>query len=123
MLPQATVNWLRQVATSYSYPDRLFADVQQALVSNPGFVPRHDMTLDDIQQILLSLNGTLPIAYRGATYNIPLVIWLPKGYPHNAPIVSLKPTPEMLIRPSSHVDVVGRIYHPFLAYWHQRPQV
>jgi ESCRT-I complex subunit TSG101 len=53
---------------------------------------------------LLSLFGTLEITYKNKNYNIPICVWLPLNYPLSAPMIYVKPTPNMLIRTSKYVD-------------------
>lgn len=72
---------------------------------------------DGRSQLLLNLVGTLPVTFRGATYQIPLKIWLLHEYPKQPPMVFVNPTRDMLIRPGNHVDPSGRCYHPYLANW------
>ncbi|KAI9002793.1 UEV domain-containing protein [Gaertneriomyces semiglobifer] len=67
---------------------------------------------------MLSLHGTLPITYKSKPYNIPLQLWIPKNYPEQPPMVYVTPTLNMGIRVGKHVDEKGRVYHPYLAYWH-----
>lgn len=81
-------------------------------------LPAHD-TGDTV--ILLCLAGTIPVSFRGNTYNIPIAAWLPHDYPLQPAMCYVVPTPQMLIRPSKHVDLSGKIYHPYLAYWRDRP--
>ena len=66
---------------------------------------------------MLTLSGTLPVAFRGTTYRFPLKLWVPQAYPQEAPIVYVTPGQEMVIRPGQHVGVDGRVYHPYLADW------
>ncbi|KAF9201440.1 hypothetical protein BGZ49_008312 [Haplosporangium sp. Z 27] len=55
--------------------------------------------------------------YQSATYNIPVALWLPTSYPSVAPIVFVTPTAQMLVKAGKFVDISGRCYHPYLAYW------
>nr|KAJ3420577.1 hypothetical protein HK105_005514 [Polyrhizophydium stewartii] len=71
--------------------------------------------------MLLCLAGTIRVVFAGNAYNIPVAIWVPLLYPAQPPFVHVMPTPTMLIKPSKHVDVNGKVYHPFLAFWHTRP--
>ncbi|KAL2919434.1 Suppressor protein stp22 of temperature-sensitive alpha-factor receptor and arginine permease [Polyrhizophydium stewartii] len=73
------------------------------------------------QMMLLCLAGTIRVVFAGNAYNIPVAIWVPLLYPAQPPFVHVMPTPTMLIKPSKHVDVNGKVYHPFLAFWHTRP--
>ena len=41
---------------------------------------------------LVSLSGTFPITFRGATYNIPSEIFLMESYPNTPPIAYIRPT-------------------------------
>lgn len=57
---------------------------------------------------LLVAEGTVPMHYRGAKYNIPVQVWLPERYPLAAPIAWVVPTPDMMIKPRhSFVDGSG----------------
>ncbi|KAI8805936.1 UEV domain-containing protein [Cladochytrium replicatum] len=117
--------WLQRVATSYLDSDRVYKDADHILTSFNGITMKTDQyTFEDgRQQVLLCLKGTIPIAFRQNTYNIPVEVWLPIPYPREPPMAFVKPTAQMMIRPGKHVDMSGRIYHPFLFYWTTRPEV
>ena len=53
----------------------------------------------------------------GVAYNIPVCIWLQESHPKVAPLVFVKPTSSMAIKPSHHVDTNGKVYLPFLHEW------
>lgn len=53
----------------------------------------------------------------GAVYNIPICIWLLDNHPFSSPMVYVKPTPDMLIKASRHVDQNGKVYLPYLHEW------
>ena len=57
------------------------------------------------------------VSFSGNTYNIPVCIWLMDTHPDNPPLCFVKPTPDMLIKPSKYVDANGRIYLPYLHDW------
>jgi hypothetical protein len=69
--------------------------------------------------LLLTLSGTLPVTFRGATYGFPVAIWVPYAYPREPPIVYITPSQDMVVRPGQHVSGDGRVYHPYLAQWAQ----
>ena len=48
---------------------------------------------------LLRAEGTVPIYYQGAKYNIPIKMFLPEGFPRVGPICYVTPTSNMLIKP------------------------
>ncbi|CAH3167140.1 unnamed protein product [Porites lobata] len=72
---------------------------------------------DGRESELLALDGTLPVSIRGVTYNIPVCVWLQENHPHVPPLVFVKPTSSMAIKPSHHVDTNGKVYLPFLHEW------
>lgn len=66
---------------------------------------------------LVNLDGTIPVAYKGNLYNIPICIWLMDTHPKNAPLCYVKPTTSMSIKVSMFVDQNGKIYLPYLHDW------
>ena len=44
---------------------------------------------------LLCLEGTIPVPYRGSSYNIPVSIYVLDTHPTHAPICYVRPTAEM----------------------------
>ncbi|XP_008799618.1 protein ELC-like [Phoenix dactylifera] len=67
---------------------------------------------------LLQADGTIPIVYQGAVYNIPAVIWLLESYPRSPPAVFLSPTRDMVVKPGHpHVDRSGSVLVPYLRSW------
>uniref|UniRef100_A0A8C3FL87 Tumor susceptibility 101 n=1 Tax=Chrysemys picta bellii TaxID=8478 RepID=A0A8C3FL87_CHRPI len=76
---------------------------------------------DGSSRDLMSLTGTIPVPYRGNTYNIPICLWLLDTYPFNPPICFVKPTSSMTIKTGKHVDANGKIYLPYLHEW-KHPQ-
>jgi ESCRT-I complex subunit TSG101 len=67
--------------------------------------------------LLLLLSGTVPVTFRNTTYGFPVHVWVPHAYPRESPIVYVKPSQDMLVRPGQHVSGDGRVYHPYLAQW------
>ncbi len=72
---------------------------------------------DGNQKDLVCLNGTIPVSYRGAVYNIPVSLWITDSHPYAAPICYVKPTQDMTIKVSKHVESSGRIFLPYLSDW------
>ena len=50
-------------------------------------------------------------------YNIPVDIWILDTHPTHAPVCYVRPTPDMSIKVSAHVDGNGKIYLPYLHEW------
>jgi ESCRT-I complex subunit TSG101 len=109
----------------YTKRDLVFAETIELLAAYPSLSPKtasytHD---DGRTQILLCLQGTLPIQFKSKTYNIPLAVWVPYNYPLSPPITYVTPTATMLVRPSVNVDVSGRCAGDYLAGWERRSEV
>lgn len=68
---------------------------------------------DGTSKDLVCLKGTIPINYRGSTYNIPVCIWVQERHPFIPPLCYVEPTAEMEVNPGRHVDLSGRIYLQF----------
>lgn len=59
------------------------------------------------------------VSVSGNDYNIPVAIWLLETHPVNAPMVFVRPTSDMRLRISKHVDHNGKVYMPYLHVWSQ----
>jgi len=70
-----------------------------------------------VSALLLNLSGTLPVSFRGTIYRFPIALWVPHGYPREAPLVYVTPTEGMIVRAGQHVDPQGKVYHPYLVGW------
>lgn len=68
---------------------------------------------------LICLDGTIPVLFRNASYNIPIGIFLSVNHPNEAPICYVRPTRDMTIKTSRHVDGSGRVYLPYLSEWNK----
>lgn len=53
----------------------------------------------------------------GNTYNIPISIWVLDTHPFNPPMVFVKPTSTMQIKPGRYVDANGKVDMPFVRDW------
>ncbi|KAH9867218.1 hypothetical protein IAQ61_007810 [Plenodomus lingam] len=121
-VPEKVLNWLYSVLTSeYSHVQRTYNDAAEVLSSYPSLTPRTEIYTyeNGASALLLLLSGTLPVTFRGATYGFPMAIWVPYGYPREAPMVYMTPSQDMVVRPGQHVGGDGRVYHPYLAQWAQ----
>lgn len=63
------------------------------------------------------------MVYRGASYNIPIAIWITRDYPRQPPIAYVVPTNEMLVRASKDMDVSGRCRIEYLRNWEKKSEV
>jgi len=105
----------------YKNSDLTKKDVLGALRHYRGLLPKQDTFIfnDGVQRDLVTLEGTIPVPYKGNNYNIPVSIWLMETHPLHAPVCYVKPTQNMQIKVSKHVDSSGKIYLPYLHEWNQ----
>ncbi|KAK8214707.1 Suppressor protein stp22 of temperature-sensitive alpha-factor receptor and arginine permease [Zalaria obscura] len=121
-VPQQTLQWLYNVLSNdYQYPQPTYSLVASALSRYPSLVPRTDVYTyeNGHSDLLLALNGNLPVTFRGNIYRFPIELWIPKGSPAEAPFVFVRAEgkADIAIRPGQHVGVDGRVYHPYLRDW------
>jgi len=121
MAPSNTENLLTSALSKvkYRHPEQAKRDVLTALHHYRGLIPKHDKFIfnDGVQRDLINIYGTIPVPYKGQSYNIPISLWLLDTHPYHAPICYVKPTADMQIKVSKHVDHSGKIYLPYLHEW------
>ncbi|XP_015519233.1 tumor susceptibility gene 101 protein [Neodiprion pinetum] len=110
---------IRQCLTKYQHPDLTYRDVVSVLSQYFALQYRVEpyVFTDGTRKELFSLQGTIPVTYKGNVYNIPICVWLMDTHPNNAPICYVKPTADMNIKVSMFVDHNGKIYLPYLHEW------
>ena len=65
---------------------------------------------DGLETTQVVLSGTVPIIYKNVTYNIPVDVFILAEYPVKQPLVYVRPTSNMMIKPShSFVDNNGYV--------------
>jgi len=112
-------SFLSSVQPSYRHPDMTKRDVMALLHHYKGLTPKGEKFIfnDGRERELLHLIGTIPVPYKGQTYNIPISLTLLDTHPYHAPMAFVKPTADMQIKVSKHVDASGKIYLPYLHEW------
>ncbi|KAI0670462.1 UEV domain-containing protein [Trametes maxima] len=117
-----TQRWLRQNVQTYPNSDLVYAHTDALLARHPTIRPKTDVyTYDDGRtQLLLCLHGLLPISFRGASYNIPIAVWVPREYPRNPPIAYVVPTSDMLVRAGPDMDISGCCLIAYLRNWERK---
>ncbi|CAO1622814.1 unnamed protein product [Jaminaea pallidilutea] len=117
-------DWLRSVLGPYGDADRTFADVTSLLNTFPSLSPRTSLYISNIGQstLLLQLRGTLPIQFRGSTYNIPIELWVPRAYPRQSPMAYVTPTQDMLVRKTDSVELDGLVTTEYEQQWSKKWQ-
>lgn len=105
---------------NYTYRSDAKRDILNAIRSYEDLHPEENVYVNEETQkqtAILCLTGTIPVSYKGSSYNIPIMIQILHAHPHKAPLVYVRPTSTMVIKPSRHVDDKGRVYLPFLTEW------
>lgn len=105
----------------YNHPDHTRKDVANVIKHFKSLVPRLERYTfpTGVSRELVCLDGTIPVSFRDATYNIPVGIFLSHNHPIEAPICYVRPTRDMTIKTSRHVDGSGRVYLPYLSEWNR----
>ncbi|WVF70517.1 hypothetical protein IAT40_005307 [Kwoniella sp. CBS 6097] len=116
---ELTREWLGNVLRPYPSRDRVMTEVMKLLSEKKTLSVKTDaFTFNSGQTaLLLLLHGTLPITYRGATYHIPMHIWIPHEYPRSPPMAFVVPTKEMGVRKGREVDPSGRVKEEVVEEW------
>lgn len=66
---------------------------------------------------ILEVFGTIPVPFKGNTYNIPIKIHYLPGYPSGPPVLIVNPSPEMMIKTSENVRQDGKANFRILNEW------
>ena len=114
---------LARLGAVYNDPPRVSRDGVRLLRSPLGAHLRPTTsplvyTNGDSTPPVLVFSGTIAMSYKGATYNIPVDTYLPPQYSHRPPVIFVRPTPGMMIKPNhQHVGSDGNVYMPYLSEW------
>jgi len=70
------------------------------------------------ESMLITLDGTVPMSFRGNTYYTPVNIFIPSEYPLKSPIVFVRPSASMTIK-VDHPNVTpnGECTHSYFRSW------
>ncbi|XP_036431671.1 tumor susceptibility gene 101 protein [Colossoma macropomum] len=109
----------KMLPKTYEHRKEVLAEIVTVMSQYKHLEPVLDRFVfnDGTVKKLVSLVGTVAVLYQGNIYNIPLCLWLEESYPRTAPVCYVKPTKEMMIIPSSHVNSNGQILLPYLDEW------
>lgn len=105
----------------YKHPEHAKKDIANATKFCRTLIPRLERYTfpTGISKELICLDGTIPVTFRDASYNIPIGIFISDSHPYEAPICYVRPTRDMTIKTSRHVDGSGRVYLPYLSDWNR----
>ncbi|VDM18373.1 unnamed protein product, partial [Wuchereria bancrofti] len=84
------------------YVDTAKIDILSALSGFPDLTPNVEDFIYPNKTCTLAfcLKGTIPVFYKGKTYNIPVALYLWDTHPYYAPICYVCPTPNMVLKES-----------------------
>ncbi|KAM4017374.1 tumor susceptibility gene 101 protein-like [Anomaloglossus baeobatrachus] len=118
-----SVSQLKKTLSKYKYRDLSVPEIMNVIgiYRDLRVLPDHYVFNDGTTRELVTLSGTIPVPYKGNTYNIPICLWLLDSYPYNPPICFVKPTSTMTIKPGKYVDANGKIYLSYLHEWKHPP--
>ena len=108
-------------SANYRHPVRVKQDLQNVCKYFKSLSPRLENYIfpTGVQKELVCLDGTIPVNFKGSVYNIPVGIFISDNHPFLAPLCYVRPTKDMTIKMSRHVDSNGRIYLPYLNEWNE----
>jgi len=96
-------------------------DILAALHHYRGLQPKQEKYVfnDGRSRDLICLQGTIPVPYRGQSYNIPVSIFVLDTHPTHAPLLFVRPTSmrsifKYQILVGENVDRNGKVYLPYL---------
>lgn len=106
---------------SYKHPEHTKQDILNTCKFFKSLAPKLERYTfpDGLSKELICLDGTIPVTFREASYNIPIGIFISDNHPFEAPLCYVRPTRDMTIKSSRHVDGSGRIYMPYLSEWNR----
>uniref|UniRef100_A0A8C6ED21 UEV domain-containing protein n=1 Tax=Microcebus murinus TaxID=30608 RepID=A0A8C6ED21_MICMU len=88
---------LKKMVSKYKHRDLTVRETVNVITLYKDLKPVLDLYVFNSRE-LMNFTGTIPMPYRGNTYNIPICLWLLDIYPYNPPISFVKPTSSMTIK-------------------------
>ncbi|KAL7525797.1 hypothetical protein ACHAXR_001166, partial [Thalassiosira sp. AJA248-18] len=122
-MPDSLGTFVHRLSGVYRDPQRVLRDAETLLSSPLGthLRPSTEPLVKDngsSTRPLLLLRGTIPMTYKGVTYNLPIDMYMPEPYPLQPPTVFIRPVASMAIKENHrHVGLDGRVYLPYLHEW------
>jgi len=108
---------LHRLGGVYRDPGRVSRDITALLNSTVGCHLKPEFSTFNSSSSM-ALCGTIAIQYRGATYNIPIEIFLPPNYGPKGPVMYVRPAEGMKLKERHpHVGADGMVYMPYLHAW------
>ena len=108
---------LNRLGGVYRDPSRVNRDVTALLNSTVGCHLKPELSTVNYASTM-ALCGTVAIKYRGATYNIPIELFLPPNYGPKGPVIYVRPATGMKLKERHpHVGGDGMVYMPYLHAW------
>ncbi|GAA5894659.1 hypothetical protein JCM6882_006649 [Rhodosporidiobolus microsporus] len=116
---------VRALTRHYPNRDQVVTQALAVLEQYPGVLnpEQADFTYDDGRvELLLSLQGVVPVPIGQNTYHCPIAFWLPLDFPAKPPVVLIVPSETLAVRKSKHVDPSGRVEIGYLEQWARKAE-
>lgn len=104
----------------YENTSRVKKDVESLIRTFPSLKSKNCIDYSGGGKSFIQITGTIPVNFKNVVYNIPISLNIPFNYPNSPPSAFVSPTPNMVIRPSSHVDHSGKFYHAKISLWDKK---
>jgi len=104
----------------YRHVNKCKSEVLNVMKIYRGLSPKFEKFIFDNgeEKDLLNLVGTIPVDYKGHTYNIPIQLWFLYDFPvGSCPMGFVVPTKDMQLKVSNYVDHTGKIVLSYLNTW------
>jgi hypothetical protein len=113
---------IEEILSQLGYPNRARVQADVVALQNKfnALAPKASTHIHNngTESFLLMLEGTIPITYKRATYNIPIEVIVSEAYPSTAPLCFVRPVKGMEVkRDHRHVSMDGRVHLPYLENW------
>ncbi|GAA5822730.1 hypothetical protein JCM11251_004358 [Rhodosporidiobolus azoricus] len=116
---------VRALTRHYPHRDQVVTQALPVLEQYPGLLnpEQADFTYDDGRvELLLSLQGVLPVPIGSNTYHCPIAFWLPLDFPAKPPVVFIVPSETLAVKKGKHVDPSGRVNVGYLEQWARKAE-
>ena len=121
VLIASVVSSVRQTFSAFGGDvKRLESDLKHLCRAYPNLRPAVEnyIHINGTSEMLVKVDGIVPIHFRGNNYNIPVNVWIPSMYPQKQPTCYVTPTSSMIIKPGhTNVDRNGLVRFPYLQDW------
>eukprot|EP01117_Protostelium_nocturnum_P005651 TRINITY_DN2040_c0_g1_i5.p1 TRINITY_DN2040_c0_g1~~TRINITY_DN2040_c0_g1_i5.p1 ORF type:complete len:638 (+),score=199.96 TRINITY_DN2040_c0_g1_i5:86-1999(+) len=99
---------------------RVKRDIYNLTRNSKTLTPKEDTFVknDGTSQLLILLDGTIPIQFDGNVYQIPVNLWIPLNYPFSPPLCYVIPSKDLVLKQEhQNVDADGKCFVSYTNQW------